>query len=257
MATSKITNFFRQTKNANTVCGSDDENSVQKACETNSVSTQFYHACLNEQNELCENKECIMKKNQLKKQLDDIKEKCRDIEYAIRVCDSVMSDKDTKIKSLEREIKAHAVDSDAVSECSIQEKKSITPKFNSFSAHISSEKLAFLRSIGPDKREDSTFVSASIKALYADKLDIIKTKSLTGRSKSEQPKQPITPEKRSILNELFTERINSITNDCDERKIRMKKINDHIRFGLINISKKIQSECIEAAVCQRLAETAK
>lgn len=242
-----IYNYFVQKKNSN---AARNENFAENVPKMISLSAEFYKACLNEQIDSCKNSECLRKKNLLKKQVDEMKEKCRDVEDAIRICDSVMLDKDIKIKSLEQEIKvACAVDSNVDPKNSA----SATQSFGGFSMHFSSEKLATLRSIGNNKREDSTFVSAIIKTLYADRLDAIKYKSVTGRSKGEK-KEAITPEKREILNEMFTERIYSTTDDNEERKIRLKKINDHIRFGLLNIGKKIQSESVEKSVMHRLAE---
>lgn len=183
-----------------------------------------------------------------------MKEKYRDVENAIRVCNTVMSDKDAKIDRLEKELEtARAVDSSGIS----IDSAASAQKFMKSSTHFSSGELATLRSFGPGKREDSTFVSAGVRALYADNLDAVKTKSLTGRSKSEQKKNAMTPEKREILKEILTERVHSTTGDDEERKTRIKKLNDHIRFAIINISKKIQSENVENAVCERLADSAK
>lgn len=249
MPKSTITDFFPYKKKGKNFV----ESASTSVAATNSA--QFYQSCLNEQKESCTKRDCIVKKDLLKNQVDQMKEKCSEIENAIRICESVMSEKYVKIKDLEQEInksvRIHSVDSNVISANSA----SGTQKFNRFSMDFTSEKLANLRSIGPDKREDSTFVSATIKALYAGRLDVIKNKSLTGRSKTEQQKESITPEKRKIINDIFTEQIQSLTGDENERQIRITKVNKHIRFALINISRKIQQQTIENAVCQRLAET--
>lgn len=243
----KITDFFKSTKNINA------EVVDQAVDETSSLSTQFYQACLDEQNKQCNNLDCIRKKNELKKQVGEMKKKCSEIEYKVRICNMVIGEKDTKIKSLKKEIETtHAESSTAV----CQNTPPDTESFTAFSAHFSNEKLAILRSIGPDKKEDSSFVNAAVKALYLKRLDVLENKSVTGRSKGEQKKEPMTPEKRNILNRIFTERIHLVASDGNERTSRIIEINKHIKFAIININKSNRSENIDKAVCQKLAVSA-
>lgn len=132
MSTPSVTKFFKQTKTI-IVSGTENNSGYENSAEKNStLSTQFYEACLNEVS--CKNGECIIKKNELRKQVDEMKKKYRDVEEAIRICELVIVEKDIKIDSLEKQIKSCC---DVISE-----KEATTPSFNDFTMYLSSEKLA-------------------------------------------------------------------------------------------------------------------
>lgn len=107
-------------------------------------------------------------------------------------------------------------------------------KFASFETELSKDCLFELRSIGNSQKEDSQFVSVALSTLYKNDVQIIRAKCLSNRSKNPE-QSAISPEKRKILDRIFTERLSYISMVEEERKNNLSKL---IRNAIDNAIRK-------------------
>lgn len=84
-------------------------------------------------------------------------------------------------------------------------------QFASYGSHFNENSLAILRGITFEKSSDATFIRKCLVSLYERNLSTLKSKSVTGRSK-DRSKEPISPEKMMVLENIFNERIEAIPN---------------------------------------------
>lgn len=101
-----------------------------------------------------------------------------------------------------------------------------------FKNKLSDESMKTLRSFGIAEGNDSKFVLAAVKGLYEGRLEVVKERNLSGRSKT-QKKNPVTPEKMKILQDLFTERIKNTTGSAE----RGQNLNALIKSAIDTINK--------------------
>lgn len=104
-------------------------------------------------------------------------------------------------------------------------------KYSSFLDHISESCVDELNLVGNSQRDDSNFVSLALNGLYKNNTDIIKQKSLSGRKAA----TIISPEKKVILEQLFTERMNSLS--CSDQS-RINNLPKLIRNAIDNAKRK-------------------
>lgn len=250
----RINTYFKQVKHLS---------EIQPVETAECVTSTFYKNCL-EEKEQCNNELCIDKKNELNVKREEVIQKIRKIEEAMRVCSTILSEKDKKIDILRKQANGNSmsliscaaalpkVASQPISNTEGVEEEEATI-FSEFSTDFSAEDLAVLRSIGSAKREDSTFVATSMKCLYKDDLSILEQKTLTGRSsKTDRIVYPVTPKKVEILSKMFDERINSITHDEIEKISRNKCLNKYIKDAIMNINKIAKTKETEKNACKQL-----
>lgn len=113
------------------------------------------------------------------------------------------------------------------------EKKIHPSIFDGFENEFSTDSMEQIRLIELVQEEDSAFVLAAMRGLYDGKLDVLSKKTVTGRSKI-GGKEPISPEKLSIIKTLFNKRVEINSINSIERK---KKINKHVKTAIENINK--------------------
>lgn len=249
---SELTQFFKQTK---------EQPKIIHVETVQTITKQFYKDCLKEKKQ-CENELCIGTKHKINRTREEIQQKIRKTEEAIRCCSTILSKKDAEIARLRKQISVNqneplsSITSQPVSITrELQEKEQEKILFNSFSMDFTENELATLRSIGATNREDSTFIAASVKFLYKNNLSILKEKSLTGRSaKPGHPKEPITPKKIEILSKIFKERVDSVANDDIENGARNKCLNKYIKNAIANINRTLLSKQTEKNACKNLQE---
>lgn len=98
--------------------------------------------------------------------------------------------------------------------------KKIRPKiYNEFAVKFPIESMEKLRSIGLEQEQDSLFMHAVVRGLYEGNINVLSSKTTTGRSK-DKTKEPISP-KKDIMTKIFNERIETTAN-AEERQIRKK-----------------------------------
>lgn len=243
-----LTEFFKTTKKANAINAS--------SIETKSATDQFYTLCLNEQLGKCNNSICEKEKRELKAKCIEQEKKLREIQRAIDKCLEITQKKEKKIECLSSEIKVARVsdpiacdsNSDDVSKSNVTEKvnepttctsKSINVNniFSTFENVFTHDELARLRSIGPTKKDDSSFVLSSIRFLYKNDVEKISSLSLTGRSRGTESKQKMCPEKYDTIKDLFSERLTSMNLNSTEFSDRTKQMHKLMKNAFINIKR--------------------
>lgn len=253
---SKITDFFTQAKSSKNQSDNQRNSSIVEA----TAAQQFYEHCLTIQDELCDKIECINTKATLKLELKSMQEKCLNIKEAVDICAEIIAAKDIEINNLIQQLEIAVVPAldtpantcvadkpDPVAVESIDAVKSTT-LFNEFQDEFSADVLSSLRSI----EKDSNFINLAMKSLYAGKLDSLKNKSVTGRGRGGRAKEPVTPEKHSVLKAIYTERIYDATQNCAERVSRQKMLNKYIKDAIHNITRTNATQELEKETCQRL-----
>lgn len=114
-------------------------------------------------------------------------------------------------------------------ELKIQEKSNYTE----FTEHFSENSMKFVRLLKNKEAEDSKFVLAVVRGLYEDRLEDLKKKNLSGRSKATN-KEPVTPEKMATIRSIFAERTKGSAKS-DERGRNLRKL---IKSAIETINKK-------------------
>lgn len=104
--------------------------------------------------------------------------------------------------------------------------------------HISDANMVKLNSIKSQKSYDSTFITALLEILY-DR-DQLKCRTVSGRSRTEQNKQAMTPNKLNLMKQMFLKRIHSSSATAEEKikRINDAYINRAISNAINNINKK-------------------
>lgn len=101
----------------------------------------------------------------------------------------------------------------------LEERIGSCTKYSSSEKYFSDDSMDELRSIGMTEMEDSKFILSAIRGLYKSRLEVLKNKNLSGRSKL-QSKEPVTPEKMDILRNLLLERIDNVENPKRENNLK-------------------------------------
>lgn len=108
-------------------------------------------------------------------------------------------------------------------------------KYDGFCGIISDEAIGVLSSIDHSKSKDSFFISVAVKDLYQNDLSKLKQKTYSGRqhTTAKTSKNTITPEKKSVLKELFCQRMKNAT----DSENRMNSFAKHVKQAIQNINK--------------------
>lgn len=113
-------------------------------------------------------------------------------------------------------------------------------RFSGFSEFFPSNTLIELNLIGPSEKDDSSFVSTTIRSLYSDNLALLETKTLSGKSK-ENNKEAMSPAKVVILKNIYDKRMEYLETDCLlTNKKRKKNFSKHVKTALESINKSSQ-----------------
>lgn len=108
-------------------------------------------------------------------------------------------------------------------------------QYNEFRGAISDKTIGVLSSIDNSKSKDSFFLLTAVKDLYQKDLLKLKQRTYSGqkRTTAKTSKDPITPEKRNLLKELFRQRMKEIPNSEN----RMKNFATHVKQAIENINR--------------------
>lgn len=247
MEKQRITVFFKQTK---LIPAIPPKNRV------------FYEECLVEQIDKCSNEFCTNEKNRLKLVIKDQEQKLKQVDEAVQTCFRFCNKKKLQIEELNTanqpksssQSKSNAEKSFVVNSAQTQSNTTLNVSnsnvcnrpaimFETFLDSIDSKGLASLRSISACNQNDSKFVLKTVRLLYNNDTKKIASISLTGRSREAEDKNKMSPEKRKIIEGLFTERLNSFGLDATEYSTRNSKVNLHIKNAIGNIKRtKIPTE---------------
>lgn len=158
---------------------------------------------------------CETQVQDLKNETQSIEQKTKDLKakYYEMLIQNVK--KDAEIEELEKEVAR-------------------IKRFEKFEPNFSKESMETLLQFGNTKQEDSPFILAAVRGLYEHRLDVLQTKSMSGRSKKGE-KTAVTPEKKKVLEGIFRERIESDGKFVNERK---RKLNNLVKSALEQLNKK-------------------
>lgn len=254
----KITSFFKEIKPNSRKCEEEAE------CEEDNsehFAQQFYGDCVTQQNSTCDI-DYLNIKAKLKSEIMQMQAKNRNMKEAINICSEIIADKDIEIQNLMEQLTSAAnvnvvdklvpvgdTSDDVGVQCVDPIEKATNEHFITFQNNFNPDQLSYLRSISNQSDKDSHFIKTAVEALYEGRLDVLKNRSVTGRSAGGQSKQKMTPQKHSILNTIFTERIINATPNSAERVLRQKKLNSLIKNAIHNISRANNAdECIKKPV---------
>lgn len=228
-----ITNYFPQTKNV--IIDIDKEKNGKKESE------EFYEICLEQLTECT--MECQKEKEELKMKINELKEKIEKVEGAIESCCSVISEKENEITKLQGQSSQNGANE-------LNQPKIL---FESFNDVFDAEQLNKLKSISKTDRSDSTFVCTVIKYLYAENLESIGNKTACGRNKKNHDnKEMMTPTKKKVVQDIYSERLCDIAVNLDERQKRENKLNRLIKDAFANIKNSSESQKKEREALNRL-----
>lgn len=192
-----------------------------------SETRTFYDKYLQIQSKNCPNDNCIQQKKLKQQEKKVLEEKIRKSELGIEICKKVIEQKDQKIKDLQTKLigGTSRLKNDTAIDQSIA--------YAEFADHFTKSQLCEFRSISFDKTKDCTFVSKLITAFYDP--ETLKTKSLTGISKTNIIKKPLTPEKVELIRSIYKKRIEY--GKYNDRAERTKKFRQYVNGSIQNISK--------------------
>lgn len=235
MAAPKITEFFKSQKNIDT------------SVKINTVSNEFYDSSLQEKIDECTLVNCATEKLQLLSTLDKSKQKLEQIRQSLDVCARIRLKKEAAILKLKAGIPDSSTESGAATPAI--DKKTIFLKYSSI---FDAKDLAEIRSIIDSKPNDSTFVLKIIRCLYKDNIEKVGLITVSGRSRSDQAKQQMTPEKHSITKGMFDERLDILQLKLCDHARRKKELSTHIRNAFKNITNAKTGKNVDEKVMQEI-----
>lgn len=232
------TNLIRNYFKADSAKESNEVKSVQRA-----EKNDFYENCFKSQIESCEaNKNCHEVKINLKRKLEISKQKEASIQESIAMCKRICKQKDDKIKSFEIETERNKQISPVTTSNNTGQQHNPTDTnkssilFDQFNEIFAENQLSTLRSIDKSKKGDSTFILNCLRFLYSHDLAKLEHKSVTGKSKTGDPKEPITPQKLNQIQTVYVERLNDLKLERTDQDEREKKFRNHVHRAIININ---------------------
>lgn len=239
---SKITNYFKKTKSV------EFDQRETDVAKNKTFAERFYRDCLKNSKPQCEKSTCMHSKNLFNLQLDEIQKKCDKRKTQIEICKSIIAEKESEIENLRKMLESEKSNTQVFDKNDKASNLSTVPlSFCTFSTEFNEEQLASLRLIGPTKREDSSFVSLALQILYDGRLDVLQTKSITGRSKPGVTKGILTPKNVTTITNIFAERLEKLNIVAIEREERKKKVNKYIKDAQNNIGKSLKINGKEVA----------
>lgn len=252
----KLTDIYKTTKNV-------DFCNDQISEPTESQADQFYSNALLNRQVVCCKAACVEEKTSILEKIKELKQKCDERKQNIELCTVIIDEKQQEIEKLKAILDscdnhnsvsnsvANPQNSTAVAAMLVPSQPNIFSKFAE-NRSFTEQQLVTIRSIGNTKTDDSKFISTVMKSLYEGRLEVLQTKSITGRSKPGTQKDKITPEKITIIYDLFTERIDFLVSDPKERVVRKGNVNKLIRDAQRNISLATKSKELSEEVARRL-----
>lgn len=273
MSQLKIGDFFKFTKQI-----SVDNFNVPSFGNQALESDRFYEKSVIN---ACKDEKCLRERLEEQKKINELLEKCQKTEEAIESVNSIIMEKNEEIEKLQKMLKLTTIQrpKPVVNSSTVVAIPEVTPvcqtisiadaplatnkesknvesqlTFSKFLGEFNDSQMAQLRSLGPTIRDDSTFVSSVMRFLYSERLDCLKNKSVSGRGRTkEEKKEQLTPHKKTVLDEMFGERINCLTSNKDEIINRKKNLNKYVKDAISNINRSEQSKKTHTNACQRLA----
>lgn len=113
--------------------------------------------------------------------------------------------------------------------------------FVNFQHIFNSPELLTLRSIPSNSSRDSSFILQALRILYKENNSILNSRTLSSVCPG---KQPISPQKKEILQEIYYERLELLGLDAIELNLRRSKLNTYISSSIVNIRKSLKRQSL-------------
>lgn len=242
-----ITDFFKKQVVSTESNLMSTENSSTANRTYPKPSSVFYNNCLleNVQDENCINALCADDKTDLKVKILEAKKTIDQILKAQQFAAEIIKEKEEKILLLQKQIGINEyVQPSSSSSSSWQEvtanvaakiTSSNSLLFEDFVQSFTEEQLAIIRSIEKSFSADSTFILTVTRSLYANNLNDLQNITVKGRKNC--TKKEIDAQTLKTITDIFSERIDSIT-DIDEvaKMDRKKRLNTLLNRAITNIN---------------------
>lgn len=170
----------------------------------------------------------------------DVVQETEDSECANTKCHDEIKDIQSRIEKVEheivlaqesyhRELIANLKKDIQIEELEKQTESLKSFRYDAFRNNISEAAISELKAINDSEAKDVAFITIAVNDLYRDDLSKLKNKTYSGRQK-----EPMTPAKVKILQDLFNERLE---NDSENTN-RKKKFSKCIKTSIEIINKK-------------------
>lgn len=226
----KITNFFTSKKTPNEI-------DIVEISRSEPERNDFYkkRALKTGRNRKCKLQKCIERKNVLAEKLKNIKAKREQLKTAMNICADILKKKETKINFLKSSL--------------VKTSTSLELVYTQFQDSFTDDELAILRSIDGSISSDSSFVLTCVRSLYKNDMERLKNISVTGRSRTKEQKNEMSPQKIKLITDIFGERLKTMNLKSNERIQREKQMKIHIKRAILNTnSKQNELEQINAKI---------
>lgn len=179
------------------------------ASEEANCATTFYKEKLANllKDNCCENQEYIKLKKAKYSERLELQEKLRKNQAAISTCEQIICEKEQTIKECEEKLKVLMINGRENSTPDTKNAdQNMLAVFQQISDIYTPDQLNDLCAFRLDSKKDAPFITAMIKFSYKD-IDELKTKSFTGKSRSNIDKTAICPQKLSLWRTMFQKRL--------------------------------------------------
>lgn len=152
----------------------------------------------------------------------------KSLKHMFSKCTKVNLKEDLEIKQLAKKEEEHKVHNPLI--------------FNNFENIFEASELTTLRSIPFSSSRDSSFILQVLRFLYKDDLSILNSRTASTKVAN---KDPISPEKKTILVGLYNERLSSLKLTDLDLDSRNAKLNEFVMTGINNIRKSLKRQSLE------------
>lgn len=158
-----------------------------------------------------------------------------DVECSDETCHMTIDDLENQIKNTETEIQVaknryhEVLVMNLKKDIQIEKLKEKLEhsKYKKFLEVLSESTINSLTKMDDNQKKDRGFISVAVRDLYSSNLSRLKEITYSGRSKN-----PMSPQKKKILHELFQLRLENASDGSE----RLRKLGDCIKSAIININ---------------------
>lgn len=147
----------------------------------------------------------------------------KSLKHIINKCTKVNLEKDLKIEQLTTNQRENSANNITI--------------YNSYQHIFSTSELTTLRSVPFTSSKDSTFILQILRLLYKDDLHALNSRTASSKTPD---KNPISPEKKDIINGLYNERLSCLKLNAFDFDKRKSKLNELTMTGIHNIRKSLK-----------------
>lgn len=167
-----------------------------------------------------------------------LKKDNQDLKKLFNKSNQVNLQKDLLIAQLKQQIDENSSNSASnISSSSQKNRQKIL--FTQFEDKIDIAELVKLRSINDKREKDCTFVLQCLRILYKNNERLLCERTA---AKNTSSKRELSPEKKSVISELFYERLSAINLNPNEEQERRSKLRSLIASGIHNIANSIKQK---------------